>query len=107
MKKILLIGFRSLIGLILVAKILDWFLNFSDKTTDLLNMAMFSLIGIAYLFMGYMWDTRLKQIVVITCGVFLIMMNFFSNNLLINIVAIFCILTPMFIARFYKEKPVT
>jgi hypothetical protein len=96
--------FKVLIALVLIGKILNWFLNFSDETNKALNVAMFSLIGIAYLVMGYVWDNKLTKTIIITCGAFLIAMNFFGKSVALDIIGIFCILTPLLIARFYKEK---
>jgi ABC-type siderophore export system fused ATPase/permease subunit len=96
--------FRILIALVLIGKILNWFLVFNDEINQMLNIAMFSLIGLAYIVMGYAWDNKLLKIIVITCGVFLIAMNFFVKNVIIDIVGIACTLAPMLIARFYRNK---
>ena len=104
MKNALFTAFKILIFLVLIGKVLNWFLNFNDETNLVLNTAMFTLIGIAYIVMGYVWDNKFLKLIISTCGVFLITMNFFSNNLTLEIIGIICILTPMFIARFYKGK---
>ncbi len=106
MKNAIFIVFKTLIALVLVGKVLNWFLDFSYGTNQLLNAAMFSLIGIAYLVVGFAWDSKLTKVVFITCGLFLIAMNFFEKNTILTIVGIICILTPMLIGRFYKEKEV-
>lgn len=104
MKNVFFKVFRILIGLVLIGKILNWFLNFSDAMNQILNIAMFCLIGIAYLVIGYLWDSKFVKIINITCGLFLLAMNFLTKNLALNILGILCILTPLLIARFYKEK---
>jgi len=103
MKNTVFTAFRILIFLILIGKVLNWFLNFSDETNKLLNIAMFTLIGVGYIVMGYVWDNKFKKIVITTCGAFLIIMNFFDNTVALGIIGIVCILIPMLIARFYKE----
>ena len=103
MKNRLFTIFRISISLVLFAKVLNWILHFSDETNSLLNMAMFTLIGIAYLVMGNVWDTMLARIIITTCGLFLIAMNFVESSIWFNIFRIVCILTPMLIARFSKE----
>ncbi len=103
MKNRLFTIFRICIFLVLFAKVLNWILHFSDETNSFLNMAMFFLIGIAYLVMGYLWDTIFTRIIITTCGLFLIAMNFVESSMFLNILRIFCILTPMLIARFSKE----
>lgn len=103
MKYALFTATRILIVFVLIGKVLNWLLNFSGETNKILNILMFTLIGIAYIVMGWVWDNKITKIVATTCGVFLIAMNFFHNTPLLNLVGIVCILTPMLIARFYKE----
>ena len=96
--------YRILIALVLIGNILNWFLNFSDEINQILNMTMFSLIGIAYIVIGYVWDNKSLKIIIMTCGLFLIAMNFFGNYVTLDIIGIVCILTPLSIARFYKRE---
>ncbi len=104
MKNAFFTAFKFLIALVLIEKILNWFLKFSNETSQVLNIIMFSLIGIAYIAVGYVWNNKLLKTVILTCGVFLITMNFFDDNLILEIVRIVCILTPMLVARFNKVK---
>ncbi|MDF3076683.1 MAG: hypothetical protein K0S09_572 [Sphingobacteriaceae bacterium] len=99
--------FRVLIAIILVAKISNWFFHFNDETNRLLNAAMYCLIGIAYLAMGFIWDGKLFKLLIIACGLFLIVVNFVTPNTILNILGIVCILTPLLIARTYKESKST
>jgi hypothetical protein len=96
--------FIILIALVLAGKVLNWILNFSDETNHILNSTMFILIGVAYIVVGFVWDNWLIKTAIITCGIFLIIMNFFESNTILNVIGIVCILTPMLIARFNKEK---
>lgn len=104
MKKILFTIFRVLIGIILIGKISNWFLNYSDETNQILNAGMFTLIGIGYLVGGFNWDKKLINIIFILCGIYLIAMNFIGDFGLKSIIGIVCILTPMLIARFSPEE---
>ena len=104
MKKILNIIFLILIGIVLIGKISNWFLNYSDETNQILNAGMFTLIGIAYLVGGFVWDKKLINIIFMVCGIYLIVMNFISDFGLKSIIGIVCILTPMLIARFSPEE---
>lgn len=104
MKNVLSTIFRASIGIVLIGKILNWFLNFSDGINQMLNTSMFCLIGIAYIVIGYVWNKKLVKIIIITCGLFLIIMNFFPKNAVLYMLGIACILTPVLIARFNKEK---
>ncbi len=96
--------FRISICLVLFAKILNWILHFNDETNRILNMIMFIIIGIAYLVLGYMWDSKLTKIIITTCGLFLITMNFLGNNILLDILGIICILIPMLIALYSTKS---
>ena len=104
MKRTLHTIFTILIFAVLFARILGWFINFDNDIDKILNTAMFTLIGIAYIVMGFIWDNKLQQFVILICGVLLIGFNFLESNTTINIIGIVCILTPMIIARLDKKE---
>lgn len=104
MKKILFVIFKVLIVIILIGKISNWFLNYSDKTNEILNASMFILIGIAYFVGGFIWEKKLMNIIFLTCGIYLIVMNFFGDFALKSIIGIVCILTPLLIVRFSPKN---
>jgi hypothetical protein len=104
MKKTLLTVFSLLVTLVLAGKILNWILKFSPPINQTLNVAMFSLIGTAYLVMGYAWENRIQKLVITASGIFLIVMNFFGPHTLVDIAGILCLVTPLLLARFYKVK---
>jgi hypothetical protein len=104
MNKILQKIFLILIGIVLIGKMSNWFLNYSDETNQILNAGMFTLIGIKYLFGGFIWDIKLTNVIFIVCGVYLIGMNFIGDFGLKSIIGIVCIITPMLIARFSPEE---
>jgi hypothetical protein len=104
MKKTLFIIFQVLLGVVLVGKISNWFLDYSEETNQMLSTTMFTLIGIAYLVGAFSWDKKLTKLIFLICGTYLIAMNFISDFELKSILAIACILTPMLIARFSPKE---
>lgn len=104
MKNILLKAFRFLILIILIGKISNWFLHYSDETNQMLNAGMFTLIGIGYLMGGFIWKKKLTNIIFLVCGVYLIVMNFINDFSLNSIIGIICIVTPLLIVRFSPEE---
>jgi hypothetical protein len=104
MKKTTHFLFTILIFIVLIARIVGWFVNFSDDIDKILTTAMFTLIGIAYVVMGFTWDNKLSQFIMVTCGVLLIVFNFFETTMTLNIIGIVCILTPLIIARLDQKK---
>lgn len=105
MKKIAFTIFRILIGIILIGKISNWFMNYSDETNKILNALMFTLIGIFYLIGGFIWNKKSTNIIFLICGLYLIAMNFISDfGISKSILGIVCILIPMLIVRFLPEK---
>lgn len=104
MKNISFKIFRLLLFAVLTAKILNWFLDFSAQTNDLLNTIMFCLIGIAYLIFGFVWKNKWINSIFIICGLYLIIMNFIEKDTFLNIIGFISILTPMLIGRFYKAE---
>lgn len=104
MKQKLFVAFKSLIVLVLLGKVLNWILHFEESINNMLNIAMFSLIGIAYLVMAFSWNHYIQKWLIMACGICLILMNFFGRNDLLNAAGIVCILVPMLIARFWAPK---
>lgn len=96
--------FQILVIMIFIGKTLNWFLKFDTGTNQILNTAMFCLIGIAYLVMGYVWDKKILKVLITACGIFLIVMNFVPGRTWLSILGIVCILVPMIIARFQKKE---
>ena len=104
MKKILHKIFLTLLGIILIGKISNWFLNYSDETNQILNIGMFTIIGISFLFMGFTLKKKLLNIMYIVCGTYLIGMNFIGNFQLKSIIGIICILAPILVAKLSPEE---
>ncbi len=104
MKKKFNITIAILFGIILIGKVSNWFLNFSEETNQILSAVMFILIGIAYIVDGFVSDKKLKKIILIACGVYLIGMNFIYDFDLKPIIGIVCIFTPMLIRRFLPKE---
>lgn len=104
MKKAALVFFTGFAFIILIARMLGWVLHYSKTTDHLLDVAMFTFIGIAYLVMAVVWNKGLLRLLLFMCGVFLVMFNFIERNTVIEIASICCLLIPMVIARFSKDK---
>jgi hypothetical protein len=66
---------------------------------------MFTLIGLAYLVMAYAWAPAFPRLVIFLCGLLLLVLTFLDKNTWSDITRIGCIVVPMLIARFQKEKP--
>ncbi|RXK61945.1 hypothetical protein ESA94_02730 [Lacibacter luteus] len=104
MPKLLLGILRAALLLILALKIINLFLHFPKEINALLNAAMFTLIGINFILVGSKWDKPIIKIIFSVCGLYLVVMNFFSSTALLNVIGIVCILTPIIIARFSTDK---
>ncbi len=104
MKKISLKIFFILIGIVLIGKISNWFLNYSDETNEILNTIMFCLIGISYLAFSWTFEKNVMKFVFAICGIYVILMNFIPDYSWDSIIGIVCILTPMIIGRFLPEE---
>jgi hypothetical protein len=70
-------------NIVLFGQILNWILKLNDKVEQLLNTAMFSLIGLSYIVLGYAQENKILRIIAIICGVYLIAWNFFEKNTLL------------------------
>ena len=103
MKKYTLKIISILALIILVAKISNWFFNFSDGTNNLINYLMFSVIGMSYLIYGFSLKNKLNKIILLVSGLYLIIWNFLPERSYLTIIGIFAIISPMLIGRFSKE----
>ncbi len=103
MKTILFQIFRTIIALVLFAKVLVILLDLGKPVEDVLNTIMFSLIGLAYVVFGFIWKDSVRKILIVFCGAWLIAMNYFEKSNLVHVAGICAILLPLLIARFDKE----
>lgn len=92
------------LSVILIGKTSNFFLHYSAETNKILNTAMFTLIGIAYLVFAFAWKKKLLNLIFIVCGLYLIGMNFIDDFELKSIIGIVCILLPMLITRFLSNE---
>ena len=104
MKKISLKIFFILIGIVLIGKISNWFLNYSDETNEILNTTMFCFIGISYLAFSWTFEKTVMKFVFAICGIYVILMNFIPDFSWNKIIGSVCILIPMIIGRFFTDK---
>mgnify|MGYP005995152693 CR=1 FL=1 len=96
--------YRILIGIVLIGKISNWFLNYSDETNKILNTAMFCLIGIAYLAFSWSFEKKILKLALAICGIYLVIMPFTTDFSWNSIIGIVCILTPMIIGKFLLDE---
>ena len=104
MKKTLLKVFLIMIGIIIIGKISSWLINFNGETKQMLNTGMFTLIGIGFLVMSFIWNKKITKIIFIICGIYLILMNFIGDFDLKSVLGIISIITPFLINRFLPEE---
>lgn len=96
--------FYFLLVFVLIGKVSSRFLDFSDETNQLLNTAMFSLIGLAYLAFSWAYDQILWRSIFLFCGVYVILMNFIPDfGWWKTIIGIICIVTPLIFRRFLPD----
>lgn len=105
--KLLLKSYKIICGVVLVAKILSWVFYFGDQVNLIINTTMFCLIGIAFIASSFVWQKKLTKIILFLCGAYLIVMNFFAKDILMNWPALIFILIPLIIYRFSKEGGTT
>jgi len=96
--------FRGLLIVVLFAKLSNWFLDFTDETNQLLNMIMFSLIGLAYLSYSWAFDRFFLKVIFFICGGYLMLMNFLPDSAWKSSIGIISIVIPIIIGRFIPEE---
>lgn len=102
--KFIKIVFFVAITFVLLAKIMNWFMHFSDHVNHIITTFMFILIGIAYMYEGINYNSNWKRITTIACGVFLIAMNFLEKNFLLQTIAVVCLIIPRVINYYATKK---
>lgn len=104
MEKILKSALNILLGMVLIAKITNWFFSFSEATNNLINTAMFCLIGTIYIIWS-VYQTRMNyKVLLVFCGIVIISMNFISLGYWFKIVGIVCILIPFILFQLQRKK---
>lgn len=91
-------------AMIITGKILNWIIGFEDSTNQLINKAMYIFIGLSYLIFGFFHDQIKFKLTTITCGLFLISMNFLPKNDYMNAMGIISMLLPLLIRRFIIKE---
>ena len=101
--KKVIVAFTVLLAIVVIAQISSRIVDYNEETNELLDIALFSLIGIPYL--GYSWVSKRKvlKLIFLTCGIYLIVMNFLSESIY-EWIAIICVVTPLLIIMFLPEK---
>jgi len=98
------ITFAILFGIILIGRVSNWFLNFSEETNQILNTGMYTLLGIAYIVDGFVRNNKLRKVILILCGAYLIGMNFVGDFDIKSIIGTICLIIPMVIGLFIPEE---
>lgn len=93
--------YRVAILVVLVGKISNWFLNYSDETNKIINTTMFCLIGIMYLFFSWALDKIIHKLILGVCGLYIIIMNFIPSYIWNSILGIVCLIVPLIIGKFF------
>ena len=96
--------YKFLFGMVLLGQVLGMLLDYNEQVNQIFNNAMFSLIGIPYLFLAWIFDKNILKISLCICGVYLLTMNLLDHSNFQLIIAIVCILIPMIIGKFLLEE---
>ena len=96
--------FQLLCGIVLIGIISDWFLSYSDETNQIISIALFSLIGVGYIAFAWAIDRKILRMILLVCGIYLIVMNFFNDSALRSVLTITGVLIPLLIGKFLPEK---
>lgn len=102
MKNTLLKIFGVCVALVLIAKMSHWIFKYDEKTVHIINLAMFSLIGIYYVIVSLTLDETRFKLLFVCCGLYLIVMNFLDEMTILSIIGIICILAPMLVGKYAK-----
>lgn len=93
-----------LVVIVLIAKITNWFLHFEPNINNFINVVMFSIIGIFYIIFGFALHHLNAKVTLILCGLFLILMNYMTKTMMVEMVGIICLVIPILIGKFSKVK---
>lgn len=88
---------------VFVGKISNWFLNYTATINNILNTAMFSIIGLLFIAGGFLWKRKWVNALYIISGLYLIIMNFIPDFSGKSIIGIACLLTPIILTKFLPE----
>ena len=72
MRKVVYVAFILACGIILIGKILNWFIDFDPSFSNGLNIAMFTLIGIYWLYWAWSYDHKFIKALFFIGGIYLL-----------------------------------
>ena len=104
MKKTIKITVFILLMIVLIAKVSNWFFNFSEAIKNIIDIVMFCLIGFVYIFWSVYQPKMKYKGLLIVCGAVIILMNFIRSIVWIKIAGIVCILIPLILFQFQGNK---
>lgn len=103
-KKHIIQIYRVVLFLVLAAIVLGYIFDFGDEIDALIRTIMFCLIGIAYLTFAWAFDKLALKLTFLSCGVYVIIMNFLPDFEIKSIIGIICIVIPFILIRILPEE---
>lgn len=103
-KKNIIQIYRATLFLVLIVLFSRHFTDFNEKFIDILWTIMFCLIGIFHLTMAWAFDKPALKLTFLSCGVYVIIMNFLPDFEIKLIIGIICIVTPFIILKILPKE---
>ena len=106
MKRSVYIVFLIALGIILLGKILNWFIEFSPVIESVLNVSMFSLVGLLYLAFAWAMDNKLTKLLFFLGGTFLLIYPWIDDpNDILGILAVLIVVLPLLLGKLKPGIP--
>ncbi|GAB2626892.1 hypothetical protein [Belliella aquatica] len=97
-------GYGIAAFLVLTTIVIGYFIDFGDQIDALIRTIMFCLIGVDYLTFAWAFDKPALKLTFLSCGVYVIIMNFLPDFEIKSIIGIICIVIPFILIRILPDE---
>ncbi len=102
MKNVVLKAIPIVAILILVAKISSWFLDYPVAIKNGIDSSIFVFIGVYFIILGFTAFRSFYQWIVICSGLYLIVVEFFTKDVVLSVIWGVALIIPMVLRKFPK-----
>ena len=104
MRKVVYVAFILACTIILIGKILNWFIDFDPSFSNGLNLAMFTLLGIYWLYQAWSYDHKLIKALFFIGGIYLLLLKWINIPDFLSGVFIGLVLAPWILVKLNPKK---
>ena len=104
MRKVVYVAFILVCALILIGKILNWFIDFTPAFSNGLNIAMFTLLGFYWLYWSWSYNHKIIKALFLVGGIYLLLHKWIAIPDFLSGVLVVLAFTPWVLVKVSPRK---